>query len=214
MCQGFTFTSQAAGLSTLSVKLVGRGEERGDYSSSAWTPSSDVVDNEFIPAHHQIGIQFGTTDASYVSLAATDVSIECSIPLQKVQDTVSGLYLTEPCFEGKYEVSATITLSRYSSETFQALRDSFSEVTARIFAEYLADDGNSYMLEFIIADAIITDGGPDDSDVAKEVLILKTGFSTSYTKVANILEGVDTIQGGPMVMRTRNLNSVNPMFIR
>jgi hypothetical protein len=206
MCKGFSFKSTAGDLATIEMPFIAYNEERGDYSSSSWTFPSTRNDSDNIIAHHQMKVEVGTLESSLTALGVTDVELGCEIPLQVIQDTVSGLYIAEPLMEGKYGFSCNLTLSRYSADTYQDLTDAWTSVVARIAAAY-----GYYRIEFLVNDAKISKSGPDDSDVAKEQLQLDIGYN-STNNWSTWLTGNSLIQSSPILYRVRDLDSTNHMF--
>jgi len=206
MCKSFNFSSTAGQLAELNGDLIAYDEERDDYSSSSWTYPTARKSSDNILAHHQLKTQIGVDAANLVDLGVVDASIGVGIPLQVLQDTESGTHIAEPVKEGKYDITAALTISRYSAATYQAYRDAWTTVLARIAGHY-----GYLMMEWLVNEAKLPQAGPDDSDVAREPLTLSIGFS-STNNWATWLTGNTLIQNGPVALRIRTTDSVNHMF--
>jgi len=206
MCSSFGFRSNAGQLGETFAEFIAHDEERGSYNSAGWTYPSTRISNDNIVAHHQFTVQVGPSEAALTALGVTAFETGCQIPLEVMQDTLSGTHISEPTIEGKYDLALGMTLSRYSAETFQNYRDSWSNVVARIAGNY------GYMMqELLYNDLIVGEAGPDESDVAKEPLVLYTGYN-SNNNWSNWLHGNSLLQNGPMVLRVRTTESQNQMF--
>lgn len=206
MCKKFGFVSAAGGLAEMNSEFLAYTEDRGDYSSSSWTYPTSLIDSDNIIAHHQLMFEVGTAEGSLTALGITNVNLDCTIPLQVIQDTTSGLYISEPVMEGKYECELAATLSRYSADTYQDLTDAWTSVVVRLAANY-----GWYMTEFLVQEAKIAESGPDDDDVAKENLAFRPGYTTS-NNWSTWLSGNSLIQNSPILMRVRDADSQNYMF--
>jgi len=206
MCKGFSLKSQAGGFSEVAADFVAYDEERDDFSSADWTFDSGFNISDSIVAHHNWIVQVGESAAALVNLGVTNFELGVSIPLQVLQDTVSGTHIAEPVFEGKYDISCGLTVSRHTVDTYQDYRDAWTTVVARMAAR-----SGYYMQEILVQEAKITDAGPDDGDVPSNTLKLETGYPAS-NQWSTWLTGNTLIQGGPIVMRWRNADSTNHMF--
>lgn len=206
MCKGFNFSSTAGALAELTGELVAYDEERGDYSSSSWTTPSTRRDTDNIVAHHQLKTQLGADEDNLVDLGVVDTSIGVAIPLQVLQDTESGTHIAEPVKNGKYDITLGMTISRYSTATFQAYRDAWTSLVARVAGHY-----GYLMMEWLVNEVVLPNAGPDDSDVAREPLTPAVGFS-STNNWATWLTGNTLIQNSPVLLRVRNTDSSNHMF--
>jgi len=141
-------------------------------------------------------------------LGMSNVDINVSVPLQSIQDFVSGLSIAEPEIEGKYDIGVTGTISRHTVETYQQYRDNQSVVVGHLYSNQ-----GWYMQEYIIKEATLPTAGPDDSDIAQEPLDLKVGFVCATTHAfTNWLYGITETQSSPIVFRVRDLNPQNEML--
>jgi hypothetical protein len=206
MCKKINFTSNAASLSEITIDYLAREQSIGNFTSSNWTYPPGLVDSDSDIIHHQYFVQL--SEASVISLipvGVTSIELGFESPLQVLQDTSSGLYLAEPVMEGKYIINSNITLSRYSSTTWQSICDAWTQVVARISAT----DGY-YLQEFLINNAIITAAGPDEDNVSKEPLTVSSG-NYETNRWSSYMYGM--VQShSPLMLRVRNLTVENMML--
>lgn len=205
MCKKLNITSSAGDMSMMTTDFLARNQVRGDYSSSTWTYPSTLSDSDNNILHHLWHMQLGTAIGSLTTLGVTSFDIGIDIPLQAIQDTVSGLYLAEPVMEGKYGISLNWILSRYSATTWQDLRDAWTSVVGRFSAT-----SGYYLQEFLINEAIITAAGPDEDSVSKEPLEISTGYN-STNNWSTYMYG-STLAHSPVMLRVRNTTSGNMML--
>lgn len=205
MCKKFGFKSSAGQISSIDADYVAYDEKRGDYSSSGWTLPSDFISNTYEMLHHHIRFKIGTTESALVNLGVSDISYGLDIPLDSIQNTESGLYISEPMFEGKYKNTLEAKLSRYASTTYAGYRDAWTTVCGVLeaFKGY-------YGFELMFNAMKISTAGPDSSNVEAEPLKFEFGNETNAFPLR--LYGNTLLQGGPVVCRVRNLNSANSMF--
>ena len=206
MCKSFGFRSNAGQMSEFFGDFIAYDEERGSYNSAAWTTPATRDGNDNVIIHHDLMVQLGSSAGSVVSLGATSVELGCQIPLIIDQDTLSGVHLTEPVLEGKYDISLGMTLSRHASATWQQYRDNWTKLVARIAANQ-----GFLMSEYLFEELVISEAGPDESDVAREPLVMHAGYVGS-SNWASHLAGNTLIHNGPMLLRVRNTSSANQMF--
>jgi hypothetical protein len=95
----------------------------------------------------------------------TNASLGVTIPLQKVQDTISGLYINEPRIEGKYDFEGSATVTYNKGTKFRELLHSQDYAHSRISSYRGAE-----MQEILIKQFVLKKAGPDTSDVAAEPL--------------------------------------------
>jgi len=212
MCKGFNFRSSAGELATINNDFAAYEEERGDYSSSSWTFPTTRNSSDNIVAHHQLRAEIGVDEDNLVALGVTSVEIGVGIPLQILQDTLSGQKLAEPVLEGKYDATLSMVLSRHSVDTYQGYRDAWTDTVARVSADY-----GFYMQEYLFQLARIPEAGPDDADVATEPLKLELGYETANNWSGWLYGNTllqDSVSGkyGGLVFRTRDFDSTNHMF--
>jgi hypothetical protein len=207
MCSRFSFNSEAGGFCSWDNDFIAYDEQRGDYGSASWTFPSGRVSPTYDMMHHHLHVEIGESESSLVSLGVTSLDFNVDIPLQVIQDTASGLYISEPVLSGFYGVDANFVLSRYSAETYQDLLDAWTSVVARI-----AGHQGFYMSEILIQEAKIDTAGPDDDNVAKEPLHLVCGSDGSSNNWSSWLYGRTPVQKGPAVIRVRNDVATNYMY--
>jgi hypothetical protein len=205
MCKKFSLQSAAGQISTMSCDYVAHKELRGNYTSSGWTLPSDFISNSMEMIHHHLRFKIGTTESALVSLGVSDVSFGLDIPLDSVQNTESGLYISEPMFEGKYKTSLEAKLTRYAATTYAGYRDAWTTVCGVIESFY-----GYYGFELMFNTMKISTAGPDSSNVESEPLKFEIGLDSNAFPLR--LYGNTLIQSGPVVCRVRNLNSANSMF--
>ena len=215
MIQDFGYKFEAAGLAEWEGNFKAYLEERGDYASETWTLKPGLCDGQLTPAHFEHRFFIGPMDSVGMEngelsgldeLAASSFNLAVGIPLQVLQDTVSGLSIAEPELEGKYDISLTGTISRHTSQTYQQYRDSQERVCA-----YLSAHQGWYMQEFMIKEAVISEAGPDDGDMAAEPLNLSAGFVCSETHPFSDWVGMSEAQQSPVVYRVRDFNPITEM---
>mgnify|MGYP000947368352 CR=1 FL=1 len=199
MCKKFNVSSSAGALSELSTDFLARDREVSNYSSSTWTyPSAVDADNNIL--HHYWSVYVNNT-----LVGCTSFNLGFEIPLQVIQDTLTGLFIAEPVMEGKYVFNSEIVLSRYSSLAWENLSDAWTEVPARIAAY------SGYKLqEFFINNAIITNASPDDDNVAKQKLKLELGTSLTNNFPS---QGLSITDYSPLMCRVRNTTATNYMRV-
>jgi hypothetical protein len=205
MCKKFDFKSAAGQIANIGVDYVAHSELRGDYSSSGWTLPSDFVSNVLEMIHHQLRFKIGETESTLVNLGVSDVSYGLEIPLDSIQDTESGLYISEPRMEGKYKNTLEAKLSRYAATTYAGYRDAWTSVCG-VLEAYTG----YYGFELMFNNMKIVNAGPDTSAVESEPLKFEFGNASNAFPIR--LFGTTLRQGGPVVCRVRNANSVNSMF--
>jgi hypothetical protein len=206
LCKSFNFKCASPDLASWETNYLGFDEARGDYDSDTWTLPTDLKTNTTVPAHYQLQFQVGRLESSLVALGVTDISVEVGIALQSLQDTVSGLYIAEPIFEDKYDIKVSGTISRHSSETYQGYRDNQDRLVARVGMNY-----GYYMQEILVNAATLSDAGPNDDNVAREVLALDVE-DTGANAWAVHLTGNTLIHKSPIVFRVRDFDPINQMF--
>jgi hypothetical protein len=206
MCKSFKINSSAAGFVEVASDFVAHTQDRGSYNSGTWTAPSDFSDSSNIVTHQHLNFQIGTSESALVDLGVTNWDLGIDIPLQVIQDTASGLYIAEPVLEGMYGITSNWTLSRFSAETYMGYRDAWTEVVARVSAN------NGYqMQEYLINSSIISDAGPDDSEVTQEQIVLAPSYDLT-NNWSGKLYGSTLIHKSPIVYRVRDTVSTNFMF--
>jgi hypothetical protein len=200
MCKSFSFKSEAAKFAEIAVSFISKDQVKGNFSSAGWTFDSNLQDSDSIVAHHQLEVAIGANEAGIANYGVSSLEMGFEIPLPVQQDTTSGINIIEPVMEGKYTISSNVTLSRYSSDAFQTYRDNWTSCQARVsgFNDFLRTD-------IFIHNAKISDAGPDESNIAQEVLALEVGgFGVNNWPIA--LRGNTVLQKSPILMRVRDFN--------
>ncbi len=215
VCKSFSMKLVAAGQLSWDCGIVGYKEERSDYSSDNWTLPTGLGDNSLVPAHFEAMFNIGTaaltfaTDGSVsnlTELGVTESELAVDMPLQLIQDTVSGLYIAEPILEGKYGTRLTGTISRHTANTYQGYRDAQTPV----IAQQVCNQG-WYMQEIVIKEATLDEAGPDDGAVAAEPLGMDIGFVEGSHDWDDWFYGYTETQDSPVIFRTRNASADNMM---
>lgn len=223
MCRSFTYSQPSTDVARWETNFLAYKQERSDaaggFGSATWTLLPSLEDNETAPAHFQSRTHLGEIAGVFnddpslglQELCSADFSVAVDIPLKQDQTTCSGLYLAPPIIEGKYDITYSDTILYHVDEHWQDYRDENTRLFAR-FASYLGDD----MLELMMKNVVLTQAGPDDSDVAMEPLegkVSTTNAADDQWATSGWLFGNTQIQDMPLVMRVRNDNSVNSMFL-
>ena len=215
MCKNFALKSSSPGLAQFDCTFMAFTEERGDYSSSTWTLLSGLGNASLIPAHFEYRFAIGTAIAlhsdGYITgltdLGLTDFNLGVEIPLQSIQDIISGLTIAEPVIQGKYGIKMTGTISRHTVNTYQGYRDAQTPLVA-----HLVTNQGWYMQEVMIKKATLDDAGAGDEDVAAEALSLNPGFVDGASEFTEWLEGITEIHDSPILLRIRDDSNVNEMI--
>lgn len=210
MCSKWSISSSAGQVAKFMYDFIAYTESRGDYSSSSWTFPSGIITNTNRMSHDQFKVEVGTNENSLYTLGISDFDVNIEIPLNKIQDTASGLYLAEPVFEGQYSLGCNLVISRHTANTYQDLMDAWTTVCVRISAVY-----GYYRFELLINAAKVKSPGASDDDVARENLELVPYYTTpgvSSNNFATWLYGNTLIQKSPIILRVRDLSSINQMF--
>jgi hypothetical protein len=173
-----------------------------------------LTDVTGVVAHYQTAVEIGkrNTDTETFPLAEegiTDLNISTEIPLQNLQDTISGVYLANPFLEGKYKITSSMTVSRMDGPKFSEYRDTLQKLKGRI-----SSNMGFLMQEVLIKEFTLTKAGGDDSDVTAEPLDLSINASCGVHDFADHLYGQTEVNNSPIVMRTRDYNKYNMLLGR
>jgi hypothetical protein len=226
MCRSFTYNQPAQDMARWETNFLAYRQERsaaaGGFGSSTWTLPAALEDNESSPSHYQsrthlgevVGV-FGDNEADpsvgMTELCSADFSVAVDIPLKQDQSTCSGLNLASPILENKYDITYADTILYHISKVWMGYRDN----NTRLFARFASHKGHD-MLELLMKNVVLTQAGPDDSDVAMEPLegkVSATNTADDQWATSGWLFGHSQVQNMPLVMRVRNSNSVNSMFL-
>ena len=210
LATGFTWTCSSPGLAEIEVPYVAYEEKRGDYSSESWTLIDELTDNFNVPAHYQCRFKIGVDPDNLVELGMSEMSLAVAIPMQIIQDTISGLYAATPFVEGKADIALTGTIARHDVQTYQEYRDNQTPLVAKIEMHRGYD-----MKEFLFKKLNIIGSGPNDDDVAAEPLEVGVGWVTDANDPwdDNELYAWTQVQESPVVCILRNDSNVNQMFL-
>lgn len=204
MCKKMAISSSAGAMSVIDADFLAYDLLRGNYANSTWTYPTGLQDSDGIIMHHDWIVQLGPYAGSLTTVGVTSFNVGSEIPLQVIQDTVSGLHLVEPVMEGTHAFDASIILSRYAATTWQDLTEAWSGVKARLAAN------QGYLLQEILVNyCIINSSGPDEDAVSKENIKLNVGtFETNNW--ASSLYGC-SMAACPVTLRVRNATQYNQM---
>lgn len=226
ICRSFTYMQPAQDMARWETNFLAYKQEKssapGGFGSANWTLVASLEDNETAPAHYQSRTHLGTTvgtfgnkdadpDTELIELCSAEFSVAVEIPVKQDQDTCSGLYLAEPILENKYEIKYADTILYHIDKVWQDYRDTNQRLFGR-FATHKGDD----MMEFLMKNIVLTQAGPDDSDVAMEPLegdVSATNPADDQWATSGWLFGHTQIQNMPLILRVRNDSSVNSMFL-
>ena len=166
VCKRFTLHSEASKFWEVTNEFLGYDCEKGKYFSSGDSFPDATLDASNIIAHHQTQVLLGPKNFEVpVGITSLDVGVE--IPLEVGQDTLSSVYLKEPIFNGKYDISFNAILSRYSSDVFQGYRDNWTDLIGVVRAKEGFFSAGYYFNALKEAEASL-----DDSEVTKQNLNL------------------------------------------
>jgi hypothetical protein len=204
MCKKFTISGKAGEPLKFSADVIAYFEERGDYSNANWTFASPG--SALSVMFHHLTVSIGPS-GSLVAVGITDFDISVSIPLQATQDTVSGLYVMEPVFEGKYDIAASFTLSRFSADTYLAYKEALTPLCAKLVAA-----SGSYGFEMFLPKLVIPDAPISGDNVANQKLTFNCASQTNaLNPFATETAGHTIIQESPFFLVTKNQNATNEM---
>lgn len=207
MCKKFSFGSEAGKFWEVGNDFIGHSESKGDYNSSSWGLPDAAQTSSTIIAHHQTQFRVGTSEATLSSLGVTSWDLEVEAPLAVEQDTASGIYLMEPIFNGKYSIKLNATLSRYSSDTYQNLRDTWTDVIVTVRAR----DG-FYSKGFYVTKAKISEASLDDSEVTKQSLVFEPYYDNTALTTHFPADQFAFKMNSPVVCMVRDKNSTYSMI--
>lgn len=166
MCKKFSIQSEAGKMATISGDYVARAKEDSDTSSDTWTLKSELVTNDNVLGHHDFQVCLDETDdVENDNIGVINFNLDVEIPLKVEQDTISGLLIEEPVFEGLYGLNLKVILSRHATDKYEDFRDAWDSICARIEAHVGYEK-----LSLLIENAKLSNAGPNDEEVAKEEL--------------------------------------------
>ncbi len=180
------------------------------YGSDTWTYPGPFEDSETVLSHFQGYLQMGETFEDLQDIEMDTFSVSVDLPLQKKHTTFSGKFLAEPCLEGHYDIKLEGTKSRYASIDLQNWRDQNTKLFARVS---MSSGFNS--VEYLMKNVILTQAGPDDSEVAEEPIegaASNCAEADDVWQTSGYLSPNAQIHKMPMLMRVINDNNVNQMF--
>jgi hypothetical protein len=215
---GYKWTPQK--FTEITCNWLGYSQERirttdPEYSNIDYTMPCPTLESNNILAHNQSRLEIGLADViytgeNYTFQPFTDGTLDFEIPLDKVQDSESGLFLVDPVLSGSIKMMCNITLTRALDDTFQQYRDDRTNLSGRISSR----KGFSSQ-EILIKKFTLPKAGPDNGDVAAEPLdfsiSLTCGTHAFDTWLKNDTGTNPEIMGSPVVKRVINKNPYNEM---
>jgi hypothetical protein len=113
----------------------------------------------------------------------------------------------EPIFNGKYDIKLNATLSRYSSDMYQNLRDTWTDVIVTVRAR----DG-FYSKGFYVTKAKISEASLDDSEVTKQNLVFEPYYDNTALTAHFPTDQFAFKMNSPVVCMVRDTNSTYSMI--
>lgn len=204
LCNGFGFSSTTQEPLKMTVKGVALREDRGNYASANWTIPALLSGSDNIIMHHDLTLSIGVA-GSLVEVGIKDISVNCDIPLDIDRDSESGLYISKPILNGKYNVTLSMTIARHSVDTYLAYRDAHTKCALK--AEWVSD---TKMFALYFPEVYLPDVSVTEDDVARIAITFATG-KPSTTPFSTETTGHSLIQNGDFFCMTKNTNNTNEM---
>jgi hypothetical protein len=219
-CYKFNFKWSPAKFTEVACNWLGYDQKRfkttdPEYGDVDFDMPCPMVEANNIFAHNQTRVEFGLHSEmydgdNYTFYPVTDMSIDVEVPLQKQQDTESGLYLTDPVLSGQIAITAEATITHSKDEQFMDWRDNRTQLAMRI-----SSVNGAYSQELLIKKLTINKSGPDMGDVSAEPLMLSVALTCGTHPFEDWLSddtnGNSEIMGSPLVLRVVNKNPYNEM---
>ena len=220
-CYKFGFKWSPAKFTEVSTNWLGyeqarvKNTETAEYNKVDFDMLCPMVEANNIYSHNQSRFEIGLASAQYngnnfTYFPVTDMSVDVEIPLQKQQDTESGLFFSDPVLSGPITISAEATITHSKDEQFMDWRDNRTLLAARMSSVY-----GAYSQELLIKKFTLSQAGPDGSDVAAEPLKLGVSLTCGTHAFDTWMKnsaGVNTeVMGSPIVLRVVNKNPYNEM---
>lgn len=204
ICTGFTFSGEAGQALKLTLRGLAYNEQRGDYSSAAWTFPTGMAGSENMILHRHFTVSLGES-GSLVDVGVKKFEISCDIPIVNDQDTESGLYSMEHELEGICDVKFSMELSRHSVDTYLTHRDDWDSLCAKLVATSGDYEFGLYLPSLVLPDARVS-----ADEVASHPLTFAAGYPASNPFTTEIGDH-DLIQNGPIFILDKNDNDTNEM---
>ena len=219
-CYKFGFKWSPQKFTEISANWLGFDQKRIKTSDSTYADTDfnmlcSMIETNNIYAHNQTRLEIGVSTNqynghNYTFYPATDLNVDVELPLQKQQDTESGLFLVDPVLNGLIKITAGVTITHSVDETFMDWRDQRTNLSARISSVF-----GAYSQELLIKKFTLPKAGPDNGDVSAEPLTLSValtcGTHSFDTWLKNDLGVNPEIMGSPLVLRVVNKNPYNEM---
>lgn len=219
-CSKFGFKWSPAKFTEVTAGWVGYDQARikktdASHSDIDYGMDCSMVESNNIFAHNQSRVEIGLSGVkyngtNYTFYPVTDMNVDVEYPLQKQQDTESGLFLVDPILNGLISISAGLTITQSKDEQFMEWRDSRQTLSARI-----SSVSGEYSQELLIKKFTLPKAGPDGGDVAAEPLTLSVSLTCGGHAFEDWLKdeaGINhEIMGSPILLRVVNTNPYNEM---
>ncbi len=216
-CYKFDFKFSPAKFTEMSTNWLGFDQKRKKDSAVPFTMDYSAIDPDLINVHFQTSVEIGpadntqySTNSAFKVLPATEITLGGEIPLQRIQDTESGLNLVDPVLNGAISFNGSITKTHSTDETFMEYRDNRTALAARIASVY-----GFYSQEILIKRFTLPEAGPNSDEVAAEPLTLSIYQPKDAHAFNDWLSGVEKknieVMDSPVVMRVINKNPYNEM---
>ncbi len=214
VCEKFGFKYSPANFVTFSADMFAYGQKRvSEARTTNYDMDCDFIETDSLVNHYQSQVEISEVGSDYISgqysEGVTDVSVEVSTPLQKIQTMESKQHFDEPWLEGKYQLSGSITLGRHRDERFQDWRDSRTPLKARI-ASYWGFE----MQEVLLKKFTLKGAGAGDEDVPSEALDLGIEMTCNKHNFGSWLDDEDVYKKAPLVFRVRCRSDINWLTLR
>jgi len=168
-----------------------------------------MVESNNIFAHNQTRFEIGVASTkynggNYTFYPVTEMNVDVEVPLQKQQDTESGLFLTDPVLNGLIAISAGATITHSKDEQFMEWRDNRTKLAGVIRSSY-----GFYSQEIFLKKFTLPKAGPDGGEVSAEPITLSVELTCGGHAFDQYF--TDDVMGSPMVIRVVNKNPYNEM---
>lgn len=218
-CYKFGYKWSAAKFVDINTNWLGYLQERikttdPEYAKLNFDMTCSQIESNNIVAHNQARFEFAEDTISYEGTnmgfyGVTDANLDFEIPLQKQQDTESGLSIVDPVLNGSIAITSSITVTHSVDETFQQWRDDRTSLCGRISSSF-----GYHSQEILLKKFKLPKAGPDNGDVAAEPLELSIELacgSHPFEEWLSDANGNPEVMGSPVVFRVVDQNPYNEM---
>ena len=204
MATSFSISGSASdGLVKWSMGVLGFKEERADYSSSNWTLRSGNNSAQNVLFRH-LTCKLGAI-ASRSAVDIIDFNFNLEIPIEDMQSSESGEFITEPYLNDKYKATLELTLARHEADTW---RTALETPTAQSCSFEFTS--GSYGLKILFENLKITNSNISGDGLPKQKLVFQCGPQPSGgTDFSSELGNHVLVMDGPVVIHYTSKNSDN-----